>query len=54
MLVTIYVSLIIAGHRALEENDRGIIATPRTLRAAVAVQLAALGLDGFGKPIENN
>lgn len=52
MLVTVYVTLIIAGRRALEENDRGLIATPRTIRAAVARELEILGVNGFGEPIE--
>lgn len=44
MLVTVYVTLIIAKRRTLET-------TPITLRAQVQEELTILGFDGEGNPL---
>lgn len=43
-MVDMYVALIIAGRRTIDT-------TPERYRAAVLVELNALGLDGYGNPL---
>ncbi|MBB6670294.1 hypothetical protein H7C19_06290 [Cohnella nanjingensis] len=44
-IVSVYVTLIIAGRRTYDQ-------VPATIKPAVAADLAALGLDNNGQPIE--
>ena len=46
MLVTVYVTLIIGGRRTFDE-------VPINLKAGVETELATLGLDTDGKPLED-
>lgn len=43
-MIDLYVALIIAGRRTIDT-------TPERFRAAVLVELNALGLDGYGNPL---
>lgn len=45
IFVTISVSLIVAGRRTIDT-------CPQNLREAILADLFALGLDGYGKPLE--
>lgn len=44
-MIDMYVALIIAGRRTIDT-------TPERYRVAVLADLHALGLDGFGNPLE--
>ncbi|MGN7402722.1 CD1375 family protein [Cytobacillus praedii] len=43
IFVTIFVSLIVAGRRTIED-------VPKDLKVDVTTDLNAMGLDGYGKP----
>ena len=45
IFVTIFVSLIVAGRRTIED-------VPNNLKADVLVYLESMGLDGYGQPLQ--
>lgn len=50
-MVDMYVALVIAGRRTCNTNNKEVGQVPARLRAAVLVELEALGLDADGNPI---
>ena len=51
-MVDMYVALVIAGRRTCNKESKDIIQVPTRYKNAVIAELAALGLDADGNPIE--